>query len=372
MTIKHLLVGGGGIAGFLFYGATKELNKKKVWQLSHLESLHGISIGSWITIFILLDLPWEWIDDYFIKRPWEQVIGNFSTTDYITIIREKGLLDKNFFVEIFLPLFKTKDWSIDITFKELYEKTKINLHIYGSNINTNATIDKLDFCHTTYPDFKVIDAICISSAVPFLVKPIFIDNICGIDGSLITNITESCIKTYNIKNTDEILYIKYKDNDSVKENDISSIISNDTFILKYIYILVNKISFTLLNNISSNSINSINIMNNINSINNIIECNDPVIGSPDEWLTQFKDKKIRTFLIDAGIKIGYNFYNDNKIRLKFNNKESIDNTINNLEIDKQFADGIDINDTKTVDTLDINDTKTVDTLDINSDKTVDE
>jgi predicted acylesterase/phospholipase RssA len=59
--------------------------------------------------------------------------------------------------------------SKDITFKEIYELTKKKLIINATNINDH----KVEyFSHETFPDVKVVDAVCASLSVP-LVFPAF-------------------------------------------------------------------------------------------------------------------------------------------------------------------------------------------------------
>ena len=49
------------------------------------------------------ELNWEWIDDFFIKRPWNKII-NFNNIHYLEIFSEKGILDETFWIKVLDPL----------------------------------------------------------------------------------------------------------------------------------------------------------------------------------------------------------------------------------------------------------------------------
>ena len=53
MTIKHLVVGGGGPGGFLNYGALKESNLQGLWHYNNIKSIYSTSAGAVISLPIL-------------------------------------------------------------------------------------------------------------------------------------------------------------------------------------------------------------------------------------------------------------------------------------------------------------------------------
>ena len=69
MTIKHIVISGGGPTGFITYGAVRYLSKEKFWDLKNIETIYGSSIGALMGVVFSLGYDWEWLDDYFIKRP---------------------------------------------------------------------------------------------------------------------------------------------------------------------------------------------------------------------------------------------------------------------------------------------------------------
>jgi len=169
--IKHIVLSGGGIIGFAQYGVLRESNLRGLWSFENIESIYGISVGCIVGLFISLNFEWDVLDDYLIKRPWQNVI-NFTMNSLIQSFDSRGILDKNIIYEIIQPLFRAKNIDIECTMKELYEITKIDLHIFVTELNNYKLID---ISYTDYPDWKVADAIYASCCLPLLFKPLLID-----------------------------------------------------------------------------------------------------------------------------------------------------------------------------------------------------
>ena len=150
--IKHLVFSGGGPIGIIQWGVLKIMLKKKIILHKNIETIYATSIGSIIGIIFALNFETSWIDDYIIKRPWNNV-PQLTSFDYINIMQTKGLLDYNFFVRCFEPLLKAKQLNINITLKEFYDYTKIDIHFFTSNINKFC---KEDINYKSYPNIKLL------------------------------------------------------------------------------------------------------------------------------------------------------------------------------------------------------------------------
>ena len=111
------------------------------------------------------------------------------------------------FADSLIPLLTAKDLADDITFKQLYEYNKIDIHIYATNINSYY-LEKVDLSHTTHPDLPIIKALSMSAAYPFAFKPVCSGEDCFIDGGLLNNypLNDCIIQTKC--NTEEILALK--------------------------------------------------------------------------------------------------------------------------------------------------------------------
>lgn len=59
MTIKHLVISGGGPLGLRFLGALEHLEQHNYWKLQDIESIYATSIGSIIAVFICLAFDWD-------------------------------------------------------------------------------------------------------------------------------------------------------------------------------------------------------------------------------------------------------------------------------------------------------------------------
>jgi len=189
--IKHLVLSGGGVVGLSFYGLLRETNKKGLWDISNIKTIYGTSVGSIISIFIALHYDWDTLDDFIIKRPWQNVY-KLSIDSFLYAFHNKGILDKKIMEHTFSPLFKGKDIDINVTMKEFYEITKIEIHMMTVDINT---YDLVDISYKTHPDWNVIDAVYCSCCLPILFQPIIKENMCFCDGGFMANYpVKQCIE----------------------------------------------------------------------------------------------------------------------------------------------------------------------------------
>jgi predicted acylesterase/phospholipase RssA len=66
--------------------------------------------------------------------------------------------------------------------KDFYERTCIDVHIYTTSVTNMCSVD---INHLAFPDMSVIQAIAMSSAIPFLMTPILYKDEYYIDGGLV-------------------------------------------------------------------------------------------------------------------------------------------------------------------------------------------
>lgn len=245
--IKHIVISGGGQYGFYSYGFLKESSKHGIWNINNIKSFYGTSVGALIAATLCLKYDWDILDKYLIKRPWH----NIFKIDLYTLfdaIKNKGIFNINVFKEFFLPLFKgtNEDISIDVTMKEYYEITKIDLHIFVTEINNFKIID---ISHETHPDYNLIEALYESCSIPIVFSPLIKENFCNIDGGLIVNYPiEYCLN--NVENPNEIMGIlKIID----FENNTVKMMDKNTTFLDYLMIIFNKfIKRFIMNSVKMN------------------------------------------------------------------------------------------------------------------------
>lgn len=203
--IKHIVIAGGGATGFSYYGILKETNRMGIWSYEDIESIYGTSVGGIIAVFLCLQYEWESLDDYLIKRPWNNVF-KFNMYSIIDSYQKRGIFDIKPIEETLMPLFKGKDISIDVTMKEFYEATNIELHLFATELNS---YELIDFSYKTHPDWKVVDVVYSSAGLPVMFSPRLIDNKCYCDGGVIQNYPLlNCVN--NGCNINEILGIRMK------------------------------------------------------------------------------------------------------------------------------------------------------------------
>jgi predicted acylesterase/phospholipase RssA len=151
---------------------------------------------------------------------------------------KKGLFDKNVAEIFYKPFFKAKDISMEITMKEFYEFSKIEIHLFSLDINA---FNLEDVSYITHPDLQLLTAVQMSSAIPVLISPVCIDDKCYVDGGIVCNYpVNQCI--LRAENINEIFGLRNKYN-TKDEN----IVKNGSTILEYIMNFINK----LVNNVAA-------------------------------------------------------------------------------------------------------------------------
>jgi predicted acylesterase/phospholipase RssA len=231
MTIKHLIISGGGPLGLRYLGALEKLEEKGFWEFDNIESIYGTSIGSIIGAFICLKYDWDTLNKYIIERPWHDAF-KVNAKQIFDSYYNKGLFDKKLSEILFKPLLEAKDLSLNITLQEFYEYSKIDLHIFTFELNKFETVE---LSHTTHPDLSLLQALTMSSALPGIFMPVIIDKCCYIDGGVMCNYPlNQCLRDHT--NKDELLGIKISysnENDKVANIEVTT----DSSLLEYVICL---------------------------------------------------------------------------------------------------------------------------------------
>lgn len=294
MTIKHLVLSGGGPSGFLLYGSARYLSQKGFWNISNIRTIYGCSIGAFIGIILSLNYEWELLDDYFIKRPWNKVIDT-TINKFVDIYSKCGLISDKFIIESIKSLFTAKDLNIDTTMKELYDITNIEIHIYSTNLNSEI-LEKIDISYKTHPELSVITALKMSMAFPIVFEPVYIEDNCYIDGGILNNLPlNDCIEQTNA-DTNEILVFKNK---KINNNNNNNLYTNSTLI-DYTHILIQKIQKYVCSEKDQKC-----IKNTVYCTINEYNIND--------WFEILSSRDKREKLIEDGSRDGEKFYIESHI-----------------------------------------------------------
>jgi predicted acylesterase/phospholipase RssA len=280
MTIKHLVISGGGPAGFLTYGAARHLAKENLWKLEDIESIYCCSIGAFMGVIISLGYDWEWIDDYFIKRPWEKTLG-ITAISFLKAYTEKGIVGDELIHNSLEPLLTAKELTVDTTMAEFYEFNGIDIHIYTTNLNTQF-LTKIDISHTSHPDMPLIKAIRMTTAYPFAFKPVCEGGDCFIDGGLLNNLPlNDCIEQTKC-NKDEILAFK---NIWITDN---YKVSTDSSLIDYLYVLLIKMK------------RSVYSEDDTSDIKYMVRCLVEDLDGFEDWIKALATEEMRGKLIERG------------------------------------------------------------------------
>jgi predicted acylesterase/phospholipase RssA len=235
MTIKHLVISGGGPILFQITSAIQELERKEYLNMKNIESIYGTSAGAIVAVMISLRYDWDTINDYIIKRPWHDVFP-IKIQNILDAYTKKGIFDIKTVEKCFKPLFDAKDISLNITMKDFFNLTNIDIHMCSFELNEYKV---KDISHETFPDLPLLTAVQMTCALPVLVTPVFIDDKCFIDGGVGCNYP-LCFCVDSGKPVDEILGFK---NNYENEND-SKIGENSTlldYILNFLFKALNYI-----------------------------------------------------------------------------------------------------------------------------------
>lgn len=235
MTIKHLVLSGGGPIMIQLLGAIQHLESKNFIDLKKIESIYGTSAGAIVGVLICLKYDWETINDYIIKRPWQDVF-KIKVEKIFESYSKKGIFDSKTIEKCFKPLLDAKDIPMDITLEDFYKYSNIELHFFSFEINE---FKINDISHLTHPQLPLITAVQMTCSLPILVSPVCMDDKFYIDGGIVCNYPlQNCIDSG--KNINEILGFKNQ-----YDNDKKSHINSESTLLDFIMFFLFKVIYSL-------------------------------------------------------------------------------------------------------------------------------
>ena len=239
MTIKHLVISGGGPTLFRTLGALQHLQETEFWKIDEIKSIYGTSAGAIVAVLLCLRFEWDTLNTYFLDRPWHEAFPVNAGTLF-DAFSKRGIFDRSFLEKAFKPLFNAKDISMDITMQEFYEYSKIEIHVYSFELHE---FKPVDVSYKTHPNLALLSALQMSSAIPILFAPKCMDGKCYLDGGIATNYPLNyCIEAGN--NKDEILGFKNK-YDNVNETEDAYNINTESTMLDYIGTFLHKLIFNM-------------------------------------------------------------------------------------------------------------------------------
>jgi len=146
--MKYLSIGPGAVGIYALIGALKGLEP----ELHEVQEIAGASAGSILALFMALGMSIDNILDVSLTVD----ISEFIKVDILSFVNKFGFVNiktiRNKLIEI---------CGRNPKFKEL--ETKIHVAVFCLNTSQTEYISK-----DTHPNMRVIDAVCMSIAIPFL------------------------------------------------------------------------------------------------------------------------------------------------------------------------------------------------------------
>ena len=159
--MKHLVIGPGAMGFFMYLGVVSRL--KKEGYLHDLEEISGASAGSILGLLYCFSKgDTTKVLDYALEVPVKQIMK----PNIKSLLTNYGLIPSSKVRRVFGDGCKRFTGRTDMTFSELYEWFPVKLHVSAYKVQFSKTDY---FSVDTTPSMSVLDAVCSSIAIPFLI-----------------------------------------------------------------------------------------------------------------------------------------------------------------------------------------------------------
>lgn len=177
----HLVISGGACYGISMLGILNYLYLEK--KLNSIKYIASNSIGSFFSLVYCLNVPLELVEEI-IREIIKKNLYSITNENFSNLFIENGIFDTNN-IMIKIKKYIEKEYKInDITFIELSKRFGKNLYISTTQLKDSK--NKI-FSVDETPNISVFDAVAASMALPFIMKPIKIEDEYYIDGVLSNN-----------------------------------------------------------------------------------------------------------------------------------------------------------------------------------------
>lgn len=197
---KHLVFSGGGLNGIQMLKVLKNIEEKvggSLYSKLPLESVSGVSVGTFIGLCVLLDYTADEFVSHGIPKA-ESFINIFDEMKVSNLITTYALSNNDNLTQhidniISYKLEEYCDKSMSLL--ELYNHTKVQFNISVTNVNKSFGET---WNHITQPDMPVSFAMKTSGCLPLLFAPIFYKNNYYVDGSVFDQFPIDNEKSYTL------------------------------------------------------------------------------------------------------------------------------------------------------------------------------
>ena len=180
--ISHLVFSGGAMRGFLYIGIIRYLYIEGMCQ--SIKHVAGTSVGSIFALAFALKIPIEYLEEKFKELTNDKEKMFIDKCNLINIFYKNGLEDSTIYIQCLIDYLKNTYNLDDISFIDLSKKTGINLYVSCTSVNDN---ENRIFSIDNSPNVSIFKAVSASISIPFLFKPVKINDEFFIDGGITNN-----------------------------------------------------------------------------------------------------------------------------------------------------------------------------------------
>ena len=129
MTLKNLILSGGGLRGLSYLGVFKYLEQAGLRD--GIKNVLGSSIGALFSVIFVLGYNAQEMEELAYNEQFSlKILSDLSPDSFLDLMDEYGLDSGCKLARFIKILCKVKFGNQDITFKELYDHSNIHLRIF--------------------------------------------------------------------------------------------------------------------------------------------------------------------------------------------------------------------------------------------------
>ena len=189
--IDTLILSGGGPSGVAYAGILKALIEYDTFQRKELKEIITTSVGIIFAILYLLDYNILQIEKLVLEKDLNTLL-NVEDIDIDSLLVDYGLFSNKHIGESVSSFIRHKTKKNDLTLKELYDLTNIILTVKVYNVDIGKT-EYLNYMNT--PDIQCTTLAMMTTAIPYLFKPIKFNDCLYVDGGLKGNFPNEVCKS---------------------------------------------------------------------------------------------------------------------------------------------------------------------------------
>lgn len=180
--MENLSLSGGAFKASAFIGCIKYLEESDM--MKDIKNVIGSSAGAIIGMLICLGFDAAEMREFVVGELQGFIDQEVELENLFNIFYSLGVDDGANHLRVFEKALSLKNIPINVTFGQLQDHSTRNLIVCGSNLTTS---EIEYFCAENTPDMEVTMAIRISISIPFIVQPVFYNNMVYVDASLFNN-----------------------------------------------------------------------------------------------------------------------------------------------------------------------------------------